>query len=291
MVLDSNQLRDVIRLKDTAIEMANNRWIPNKAAKRLHEILADESLDAKQFTQELQKIVKTTGGLNWDRFFSKIQTQVGHFSGISLFGILLIFFLAFVFRKTLFSKKTKAKLTPLVQSVGSRIIAVSAYFLCIFSLWANYGVIVEKNFPLLVGLFPGFIQEGAHFYKKGGFFLSIGYLLIIVRCLREHFPKPRILRFHLLQGFLLLVFQTYPVQLIGLVTQPLDGRRLGPSPLMLNLERMEFLLNLYWILTALYLAITLSYPNNKFLREALEIFLGPDEEGPDGTPFKWWDKQ
>lgn len=292
MVLDSNQLRDVTRLKDAANEMVNNRWIPNGAAKKLRELLADETLDPKQFTQELQKIVKTAEGFNWDRLSSKIQPQVEHFFGIPFFGVLLVFFLIFVFRKRLFSKKTRTKFAPLFQNLGNRVIAVLAYSLFIFSLWAHFGELVGKNFQILDGLCPEFIKVGANLYRDNGFFIQITYILLLVQfCIKRNVPKPRILRFHFLQGFLFLMFQNYPSLLLDIVTQPLYQSTASLSSLRNGLYNLEFLLNLYFVLTALYQAVTLSYPKNKFLREAIEISLGPDEEGPDGTPFKWWDRQ
>jgi hypothetical protein len=289
MVLDSNQLRDVNRLKEAAIEMVTNRWLPNGASKKLRELLADQTLDAKQFTQELQKIVKRSEGLNWDRFSSKIQTQVGHFSGLSLIGILLIFSLIFVFRKRLFSKEIRTKLSPFLQSFINRSIALLAYFLCIVTFYKNFGGLLKKNFPLVDGLFPEFVVQGAYFLTKYDFFITIGYIIFILKLLQAHFPKLRILRYHLLQGVALVVFERYPSHLIGLIFQPTFGLQ-RPTALLQNITTLEFVLNSYFILTALYQAVTLSYPKNEFFREAFEIFLGRDDEGPDGTPFKWWNK-
>lgn len=285
MTLDSDQLRNVNVLKDATIEMVKNKFIPNAAARRLKEILTDDNIDAEKFVNELRKVVKSSEKLNWDRISSKLYAQVSQFSILQIGVFFLGLFLLFIFRKTIFSKKTKKKLLPIISGLGLRLVSLGGYYFCIAGLVNTFLQPLSQEYPVLAAMVPLFVIKGTYIYSLAPNILSFVYLTLVIRCLREKFPRPRIVRFHIVQGFLFYIFQNLPDQIIQLITRGAIN-----DDTQFALLSLIFIINLYWVIPGLFQALTLSYPKNSFLREAVELNLGRDEFGPDGSPFKWWDR-
>lgn len=290
MTLNSDQLQNVNILKDATLELVKNKFIPNTAANRLKNIIYDDNINAEKFITELRKIVKDSENIAWGQISSRIQDQATQFSAFQMIIFFFILFILFFYRKKIFTKKTKKILSPIVHAIGIRFITVSMYLFSFTSLTATYLRPFTNAYPTIGAMFPFFMIKITYIYNLAPNLISIIYILTLVRCLRLHYPRRRIIRFHMVQGYFYYLFQNLPQQLVELVVKSTLHTQLSDITLY-NLNILCLVINLYWLIPGVYQALTLSYPKSSFIREAIEIQVGRDDfNDEDGNIFKWWDQ-
>jgi hypothetical protein len=86
----------------------------------------------------------------------------------------------------------------------------------------------------------------------------------------------------MIRGIMLLAFQGVP----DLVFQLLKSSDSITQNQAITTVLCLFVINLFWILPCIYQAITHTYPRSSFIRDAIEIHLGRDND----EDFKWWDR-
>ena len=86
----------------------------------------------------------------------------------------------------------------------------------------------------------------------------------------------------MVRGIMLLAFQGVP-DLIFQLLQSSDS--ITPNQ-RITTSLCLFVINLFWILPCLFQAITHTYPRSSFIRDAIEIHVGRDND----EDFKWWDR-
>ena len=94
----------------------------------------------------------------------------------------------------------------------------------------------------------------------------------------------------MVQGYFFYLFQSLPRQLFELITKSTLHDGLSFNTLQ-GLVILCLVINLYYLIPGVYQALTLSYPKDTFIREAIEIQIGRDDfNDEDGNIFKWWDE-
>jgi hypothetical protein len=266
--------------------------LPPKAMERIQELLSDEKITSEKLQTELKTVLESTNNFSW-----KIQLYLTHvannlFDQLNIFSFrqlsLYIFFGFFIlflykkFKKTPRIKILEKKANSFFTSILIRFSAMLAYLVPYLSLCLYYTPNLLVPYPSIRFLLPSFILDGMYLFQHIKYSGSIYFFTAMIIITRYKLPANRFVRFHLLKGLLFFAIQSLPQAVYTIITR-LDYRDIGQVEA-LQLSLFLFGLNLYWLLPGLWEGLTLSYPKNPALREAIEVNLGPDEYG------KWWDK-
>lgn len=289
MLLSLEPNQDIKFLKWEAALQTRDQKFPHAAAQKLKEILMDDQIKPEEFITKFNKIIATTESLSWKLYLSindikdKFFDQILRVSWFQIFLILLIFSFLLFIKKRFKIKTPRKKILSITSNVLERCGALLAYFMPVLILYASYLPRLLPSYNFFTLIVPDFFRTPMSFYMQHPNVLSLGYFfLLITVALQLKLPRSRFVRFHLLRGLMLIACQGIP-SLLYSITE--DFRVLTPNQT-LHMYLGTFVVNLFWILPCLYQAITHTYPKSSFMREAVEIQLGRD----DDEDFKWWDR-
>jgi hypothetical protein len=266
--------------------------LPPKAMERIQELLSDEKITSEKLLTELKTVLESTNNFSW-----KIQLYLTHlannlFDQLNLFSfrqLSLYIFFGFVilflykkFKKTPKIKILEKKANTFFTSILIRFWAMTGYLVPYLSICLSYTPNLLLPYPSLRIFVPPFIQDAMYIFENIKYSGSLYFFGAILFVTRLQVPANRFVRFHLLKGVMFFAIQSIPQAIYSILTR-LDYRDIGEVEA-LQLSLFMFGLNLYWLLPGFWEGLTLSYPKNPVLREAIEVNLGPDEFG------KWWDK-
>jgi hypothetical protein len=285
--LDPNQ--DINFLKWEAGLQTRDQKFPHAAAQKLKEILIDDQIKPEEFITQFNKIVATTESLSWKTFLSINEIKDKFFDQILRVSWFQIFLLIFIFSFLLFIKKKfkikipRKKIIFIISNILERCVALFAYFMPLLIVYANYLPPILTSYQYLYLILPNFFKGPMSFYLAHSTIISYGYFFgAIFIFLQYRIPKSRFVRFHLVRGLMIMGCQSIP----DLIYQILLIYRVVPKYLSSQMCLSLIVLNLFWIVPCLYQAITHTYPKSSFIREAIEVHLGRD----DDEDFKWWDR-
>jgi hypothetical protein len=267
-------------------------YLPPKAMERIQELLSDEKITSEKLRTELKTVLESTNNFSW-----KIQLYLTHLANnlsdqLNIFSlrqlsvyIFFCFFLLFLYKK--FEKTPKMKVLEkktnlFFTSMLTRFWAMMAYLVPYVYLCLQYTPNLLVPYPSIRIFIPSFIEDAMYVVENIKYFGNIYFFALVLLITRFGLPKDRFVRFHLSKGLMFFALQGIPQGIYTLLTR-LEYRDLGQVEAV-QLSLFIFGLNLYWLLPGFWEGLTLSYPKNPSLREAIEINLGPDEYG------KWWDK-
>ena len=197
---------------------------------------------------------------------------------------LVFLFLFVVFLNERFKSKRPVKIgKAFIGNILERFFALLGYFLPLVVVYSSYVVVLLPSYPFLNLIVPEFMRVAIKIYSKYPLYLNFGYFFgVIFLCLKFRLPKPRFIRFHMVRGIMLLAFQSIPELIFQFF---LSSNTINPDQ-RTNIAMFILVINLFWFLPCLYQAVTYTYPRSSFMRDAIEINVGRDnEEG-----FKWWNK-
>lgn len=253
--LDPNQ--DLTYLKWQALQTKDQK-LSHGAAHKVKEIFLDNQ---RQFADQL-------GSISW----------------LQVFFVLFIFTVFYFVNKKYRLNTPINKITVITSNILERITALFGYFVPLVMLYASYIEFLLPTYPYLNLIIPKFMWAAMNIYKMNSTYISYGYFFgIIFLCLQLKVPRPRFIRFHMIRGLMLVAFLGVPDSILRLLqfSQSITTNQRATTILCI------FVLNLFWILPCLFQAVTYTYPKSSFIRDAIEIMLGRD----DDENFKWWDRK
>lgn len=289
MLLSLEPDQDINFLKWEAALQTRDQKFPHAAAQKLKEILLDDKIQPEEFTAQFNKILASTESFSWktfvslsdikDRFFDEIPKV----SWFQILIILIVFSLFFFLNKKFKLKTPTKKLFDIIGNIGERFFALCGYFVPLVVIYSNYVITLLPSYPYLNLIVPNFMRTAVNIYLQYPMYLNFGYFFgIVFLCLQFKLPRPRFIRFHMVRGIMLLAFQGVP-DLIFQLLQSSDS--INPNQ-RITTALCLFVINLFWILPCLYQAISHTYPRSSFIRDAIEIHVGRD----NNEDFKWWDR-
>lgn len=292
--LDTNSTLEYI--KYTIEKSIENKTLqlPYEATKRIQELLIDENITKEKFLMELRPILARTDNFDWKTqvFFKNLADKVfDPFNSLSFVQlsiyIFFVFFFLFLYKK--FNKnpkfkRLKKKVNSIFKSVLVRFGALMGYLVPYAHLCHEYIPSISSVYPLVNIFVAPPMNEIVTVISNFPHSSTIYFFGAIYICLRRRIPKNRFVRFHVAKGLMLLSVQAIPLICYEILTSQ-QFRNYGNTEVIQNFL-FVFLLNIFWLLPGVWEALTLSYPKNPLLREAVEVNLGPDDFGN----FKWWDR-
>jgi len=289
MLLSLEPDQDINFLKWEAALKTQEQKFPHSAAQKLKEILLDDKIRPEEFNSEFNKILASTETLSWKTFVSlnnikdRFFDQISSISWTQIFFILFIFiFLFFLNKKFNLTKPTK-KISSIGSNILERFVALFGYFVPLVIIFSQYIVPLLPIYPYLNLLVPKFIRIAMDIYSQKATFINYSYFfVIIIVCIQLKRPRSRFIRFHMVRGIMLIAFQGIP-DLIFQLLQTSDSISHNQA---MTTVLCIFVINLFWLLPCLYQALTHTYPRSSFIRDAIEIHLGRDND----ENFKWWDR-
>lgn len=289
MLLNLDTDQDIDFLKWEAALQTKDQKFTHSAAQKLKEIMLDDQIQAQDFIEEFNKILASNDNLNWKTlaYFVDIKNrfidQLVQVSWLQIGIILLIVTFFFFLNKKFKLKKLVQILYALSGNIIERFAALFGYFVPLVVVYANYLIALLPSYPYLNLILPNFMKLAVYLYVQRPLYINFGYFFAIVfLCIQYKLPKPRFIRFHLVRGIMLLAFQGIP----EMIFQLLQFSDVISNTQRINTALFLFVLNLFWILPCLVQAITHTYPKSSFMRDAIEIQLGRD----NNEDFKWWDR-
>jgi hypothetical protein len=147
------------------------------------------------------------------------------------------------------------------------------------------GFFAIREFPPLQLIFTPLVMELAEILDQSDDYTMIYFFVFYIICIRNHLPKPRFIRFHLMYCMILDQF----VQVFSAAYIPYMNylEKNGLDNEMFSVGFFVVLFSLSFVIPAVFLALTGRYIPNTFMRETIELHLGRDND-PD---FKWWDRE
>ena len=289
MLLNLDTDQDIDFLKWEATLQTKDQTFTHSAAQKLKEILLDDQIQPKEFIDEFNKILASTDNLNWKTlaFFIDIKDRfVDRMLQVSWLQISLILFIVsffFFLNKKFKLKKLVKILYSLSGNITERFAALVGYFVPLVVVYANYLITLLPSYPYLNLILPNFMRAAVYIYVQKPLYINFGYFFAIVfLCIQYKLPRSRFIRFHMVRGIMLLAFQGIP----EMIFQLLQFSDFISNTQRINTALFLFVINLFWILPCLVQAITHTYPKSSFIRDAIEIQLGRD----NNEDFKWWDR-
>jgi hypothetical protein len=290
MLLSLEPDQDINFLKWEAALQTRDQKFPHAAAQKLKEILLDDKIQPEEFKAQFNKILASTESFSWKTFVSlsdikdRFFDEIARVSWFQILILLIVFSLFFFFNKKNKLKTPTKKLLNIINNIGERFFALCAYFVPLVVIYATYVRALLGSYPYLHLVFPNFMRIAVNIYVKHPMYYNFGYFFAIVfLCLRFKLPKPRFIRFHMVRGIMLIAFQGIP-ELIFKLFQFSGSLTLNQR---ISTTLCLFVIQLFWILPCLYQAISYTYPRSSFIRDAVEINVGRD----NNEDFKWWDRQ
>lgn len=289
MLLSLDPDQDINFLKWEAALQTRDQKFPHAAAQKLKEILLDDQIQPEEFIRQFNKILASTESLSWKTFVSinnlkdRFVDQITAISWPQIFIFLSIFAIFFFFNRKLNLKTPTKRLSSIFGNIIERIVALFGYFVPLVVIYSSYVITLLPSYPYLNLIVPNFMQAAINIYMQYPMYINFGYFFgIVFLCLQFKLPRPRFIRFHMVRGIMLLAFQGVP-DLIFQLLQSSDS--ITPNQ-RITTALCLFVINLFWILPCLFQALTHTYPRSSFIRDAIEIHVGRDND----EDFKWWDR-
>ncbi len=295
MLLTLEADQSIEYLKYYATQETQNIKFPHKAAQRLNEILLNDQIKPEEFKTELTQIMASTNTISWKiiLYLNNLQTRLfEQITSISWLQIILIFsviFFIFILNKRFKLQKPAKKFYKFSTNIITRLSALLGYFPAIVQLYANYLPLILPKYPSLALIVPSFMQKAVAFYLKPNYGLVISFihLFFILFLIQTRTPKSRFVRFNFVRGLILSLFEGVPASIFAFFSPESQFSGMLTSSQLTKTALLFFAINLSWLIPCLFQAITLSYPKNSFIREAVEVHLGREND----EDFKWWDRQ
>jgi hypothetical protein len=289
MLLSLDPDQDINFLKWEAALQTKDQKFPHASAQKLKEILLDDQIQPQEFIAQFNKVIASTESLGWktfvsltdikDRFFDQVSTV----SWAQIFIIVSIFICLFALNKKFNLKTPTKKVSRITSNILERMVALFGYFVPLVVIYSSYVITLLPSYPYLNLIVPNFMRTAIKIYMQYPMYINFGYFFgIVFLCLQFKLPRPRFIRFHMIRGIMLLAFQGVP----DLIFQLLQSSDSITPHQRVTTALCLFVINLFWILPCLYQAITHTYPRSSFIRDAIEIHVGRD----DNEDFKWWDR-
>jgi hypothetical protein len=290
MLLSLNPDQDINFLKWEAALQTRDQKFSHAAAQKLKEILLDDQIQPEEFITQFNKILASTETLSWKTFIllsnlkNRFLDQIPKVSWVQIALILFVFSLLFFIYKKFKLKRFKKRLSSITSNILERLAALFGYFVPLVVIYSNYLLPLLPSYPYLNLIVPNYMRTAMNIYIQYPMYISFGYFFaMIFVCIQFRLPRPRFVRFHIVRGLMLIAFQGVP----DLIFQILQFSQAVTPKQSLTTALCIFAINFCWFLPCLYQAITYTYPRSSFIRDAVEIHVGRDnEEG-----FKWWDRR
>lgn len=289
MLLSLATDQHIDRLKMEAALRSRDLKLPHSAAQKLQKIMMDDQIQPNEFSKQFEQILASTKTLNWKIYLylndikGRFVDQINQVSWSQVFVFVSIFSLLYFLYKKFKLRKQVTVFYEISYNVLERILALLGYFVPIVVVYQSYLVHLLRRYPTLHIIYPNFMQAAVKLYTEKSMLISYGYFFgLMLFCISLKYPRSRFVRFHTIRGLFFFSFQGIP-DLIYTSFQTAD--------VINNAQRestLLFLLAFYasLIIPCLYQALTHTYPKNSFIREAIEVQLGRD----NNEDFKWWDR-
>jgi hypothetical protein len=289
MLLSLETGQDIDRLKWEATVLTKDQKFPHAAAQKLKEILLDDQIQAEEFSSEFTKILTSTENLSWKTLVylgdikAKFIDQLAKISWLQIGFVVLLFIIFYFLNKKFKFKKPLNFISNFSANLLERLFALLGYFVPLVIVYSNYVTQLLPHYKYLNLIVPNFMRVAMSIYMQYPMYINFGYFFgVIFLCLRLKLPKPRFVRFHIVRGIMLLAFQGIPDIIFG----SLKSAESLSNAQQTNTALLIFVINLFWILPCLFQAVTYTYPKSSFIRDAIEIHVGRDND----ENFKWWDR-
>lgn len=289
MLLSLDPDQDLNFLKWEAALQTRDQKFPHASAQKLKEILLDDKIEPEEFISQFNKIIASTESLSWKTFLSlsdmkdKFLDQISSVSWTQILVTVSFFSLLFFLNKRFNLEKPTKRISAVTSNILERVLALVAYFVPLVIIYSNYLITLLPSYPYLNLIVPNFMRTAIKIYMQYPMYINFGYFFgIVFLCLQFKIPRPRFIRFHMVRGIMLLAFQGVP----DLIFQLLQSSNSITPNQRITTALCLFVINLFWILPCIYQAITHTYPRSSFIRDAIEIHVGRD----DDEDFKWWDR-
>jgi hypothetical protein len=290
---------DIDFLKWEAAQQTKNMKLPYGAGEKLHEIMINDQIKPEEFLTEFNKILASTETFRWKTFIYLIHLKdrfFDHLASINWILILVFISIFYLFtflnskyqlskrvKKRLKLKSLNKKIYSFCLNIVERFAALSGYYMPTVVIFSTYIRTLLPSYPYLNLLVPDFMRVGILCYGVYPRYMNFGYFFaIIFLFLRFKLPIPRFIKFHFIRGLMIMAMQGVPdivVQLLQISGAINPGQRVKTTLCL-------FVINLFWLIPCLYQAITHRYPRSHFIRDAVEIILGRE----NNEDFKWWDR-
>lgn len=289
MLLSLDPDQDINFLKWEAALQTRDQKFPHGSAQKLKEILLDDQIKTEEFITQFNKILASTESLSWKSFVylnnlkNRFIDQLGSISWVQILSILFIFTFFYIINKKFRLNTPTKKIATIISNILERITALFGYFVPLVVIYSSYVLTLLPTYPYLNLIVPNFMRTAISLYMRYPIYINFGYFFgIVFLCLQFKLPRPRFVRFHMVRGIMLLAFQGVP----DLIFQLLQSSQAITPNQRVTTALCLFVINLFWILPCLYQAITHTYPRSSFIRDAIEIHVGRDND----ENFKWWDR-
>jgi hypothetical protein len=252
----------------------------------------DDQIKPDDFIDQFNNILTNTENLSWKNFIflteikEKFFDQITRISWLQIIIVLIFFSVFFFLNKKFKLQRPSKKFSAIIKNILERFFALLGYFVPIVNIYHLFILPLLPKYPYLNFILPNFMRTVLGIYGQHYriFFYSYFFCLMFL-CLQFKLPKPRFVRFHMVRGLMLIAFQNIPAQILEFVQlfQMSDSLSVYQQ---MNAVLCFLAINLFWLLPCLYQAVSYTYPKSDFIRDAVEINLGRDnDEG-----FTWWDR-
>jgi hypothetical protein len=289
----------------TRVEKLRSMQLPPESSEQLNQLIKNNRISYDDFIEQLNQIYEAGNSYNWKItcFFNTLKETIliplKTYSTFELF----IFFIALVllllldkkyqiiriiFKILIHNLKAIIQAIPkIIYSCLLRFFCVAIYIFPIMNIYVLYMPVLLVKIKTAVYLCPNFMRIAMQLWQLHPDILMNGFFLVAMFLLGKRLPRPRIFRFHMARSLMISVFQGFlGHNYISLMDSYYKGFETEGS--LIDFAIFGIVLNFWWILPSLWQAVTLSYPRNAFIREAVEVILGRDDfdEG-----FQWWDRK
>jgi hypothetical protein len=252
--------------------------LPSDAINQLREIIERPDITTiEEYKKLLTEILESQNVWHW-----KLRHAIPWTDLWIIFGICFIFYLIyFKFNiKKPFHWFYRANKTLLIQ-----IIATFGYFFAYIEGCSNYCPMLVGKFPYVKLILPTFVTDCVDIYQQYKYANLCYFFLVYFVCIRNHWPKNRFIRFHWMYGLILDQLQYNYFLAYYPLMKHFEDYSLENAMRGCALASMTILL--IYLAPPAFRALTGRYVKNPFLRDAVEVHLGRDND-PD---FKWWDRK
>jgi hypothetical protein len=254
--------------------------LPPKALNELRQLLdRDDITNVKEYKAILNQILESQYSWHW-QLSSFLSTNGLEILIIILLWIIFIFlYIKFNLKKPLY-ELYKANINLLIS-----IIAAFGYFFVYIEACAAYSPVVLAKFPYTRIIFPLFATNLAEIYNQYKYMNLYYFFFVYFIFTMNKFPKNRFIRFHWMYG--LIIDQIHHTWLFTYYPLMLWFERHSWEDAMRSFGLGSLLVFLMYFVPPLVQALKGKYIEDPFIREAVEMHLGRDND-PD---FKWWDRK
>ena len=284
---------DIEYMKWLAQFKTQNLRLPGYAVRQLKEILEDPTITPYEFEQQLRGILNSQNALSWKvQLFvydlpHKIMNNLHRLAWLEISIFLGLILCLYILDRRFQIKKPLKFVKDFNLAIIKRTCGVFGYYVPLLELYKTYMPFLITESPHYRVFLPDFIKVSIDYYEKISYGQIIYFFLVVYFCTEFRIPKPRSIRFHFMRGLMLATFQNITSQIFFNVYASYLKSNLVNFHQLATLALMFFILHMSWLVPSMYQALTATYPRSEFIREAVEVLLGRDND-PD---FKWWDEK